>query len=71
MRAKVREQRPLVEEGVDEVRIAVESVAEARVDDLEDHPNHLLQNAEVLNLRGRRPRMLLHTISSRTLRSLT
>ena len=40
----------VVEQGVDQVGVVVESVTQTRVDDLQHHTDDLLQNRQVLHL---------------------
>ena len=44
----------LIEEGVDEMRVGVETMAECRVNDFKHHQQNLLQNSSVSGLRGNR-----------------
>ena len=40
----------VVEQGVDQVGVVVESMTQTRVDDLQHHADDLLQNRQVLHL---------------------
>ncbi len=47
MRGERLEDLFLVEQSVDEIGVAFGLIDKARVDDLQDHPQHLLQNGDV------------------------
>lgn len=41
---------PFVKQGIHQVRVVVERISQAGVDDLQHHPNHFFNDAEVLGL---------------------
>lgn len=50
MRPELLKELPLVEQRVDQVGVVVEGVAQAGVDDLQHHANHLFNHVQVLGL---------------------
>lgn len=51
MRPELLKELPLVEQRVHQVGVVVERVAQAGVDDLQHHADHLLNHVQVLGLR--------------------
>lgn len=41
---------PFVKQGIHQVRVVVERISQAGVDDLQHHPNHFFNDAEVLGI---------------------
>lgn len=56
VRPELLKELPLVEQRVHQVGVVVERVAQAGVDDLQHHADHLLNHVQVLGLQGGRGR---------------